>query len=539
MSELDISSFPATDVFVVRASLAKDMLWGGRFLIMAITAIPNVTSQATIEEKKKLRRELGYLDMIFYTLAALIGLDTIGVFASNGSQALTWLVISAITFLFPYGLLTAELGSTFTQEGGVYEWCKMAGGRFFAALGSMLYWVSNPLWLGGTLSVGAIAAIKIFWFGSLSYQFGGSATTDAVVEIVIALAFVWGTMLCTIMSLRFGKLLSVFGSYLKLGLLAIFMTLAIIFLLSPHASGGSLSLSDMVPSNFALIVSGILPVLIFQWQGFEVQNGAGEEMENPQRDVPRSIIRSGIIAVIAYAAFLITILLVLPKGQLSNVGGFLAAFQSVDTVLGPIAKPLGWLVALAFAITLASSGGTWIMGADRTYAISACDRTAPLALSRFSKRFGTPIAVNIMSGIVATIAMVAAILVNTFGSGNITTLFRLVLGFVVSTATLAYLFIFPSFLILRYKYAHVPRTYRVPGGMIGAWIVTILPLAYAAIATYFILVPTSTGTISRLTYELTQFIPLIIIVLLTIVFYVWGQNERNNRDVIEPVSAME
>src|ERR1700726_1760759 len=62
-----------------------------------------------------------------------------------------------------------------------------------------------------------------------------------------------------------------------------------------------------------LTVSGILPVLIFQWQGFEVQNGAGEEMVDAQRDVPRSIIRAGIVAVIAYAAFLITILLVLPK----------------------------------------------------------------------------------------------------------------------------------------------------------------------------------------------------------------------------------
>ncbi len=88
-----------------------------------------VTSSAVLEEKKKLRREFGYLDMIFYTLAALIGLDTIGVFSSNGAQALTWLVISAITFLVPYALLTAELGSTFTQEGGMYEWCKMAGGR--------------------------------------------------------------------------------------------------------------------------------------------------------------------------------------------------------------------------------------------------------------------------------------------------------------------------------------------------------------------------------------------------------------------------
>jgi amino acid transporter len=497
-----------------------------------------ITSSATLEEKKKLRKEFAYLDMIFYTLAALIGLDTIGAFAANGAQALTWLVISAITFLFPYALLTAELGSTFTQEGGMYEWCKMAGGRFFGAMAAMLYWVSNPLWLGGTLAVGAIAAIKTFWFGSLSYQFGGNAATDALVEIFIAFVFVWGTIWCAILSLKIGKYLSVFGSYLKLGLLGVFVMLALFFLLGGHARGG-IAPADLVPSNFGLIVSIILPVLIFQWQGFEVQNGAGEEMENPQRDVPRSIIRAGITAVIAYAAFLVTILLVLPNDQLSNVGGFLAAFKSVASVLGPLAIPLGWIVALAFALALASSGGTWIMGADRTYAISALDRAAPLLFGRFSGRYGTPIAVNIMSGIMATVAMVAAILVNAFGSGNIASLFSIVLGFVISTATLAYVFMFPSFLILRYKYPQVPRVYRVPGGMVGAWIVAALPFAYALIAVIFILVPSSTGKIDRLTYELTQFIPLALIVLLTLLFYILGHNDTRNQDMVVDLSTSE
>jgi amino acid transporter len=498
-----------------------------------------VTSSAVLEEKLKLRKEFKYLDMIFYTLAALIGLDTIGAFASYGAQSLTWLVISAITFLVPYALLTAELGSTFTQEGGMYEWCKMAGGRFFAALAAMMYWVSNPLWLGGTLAVGAIAAIKSFWFGSLTYQFGGTVATDAAVEILIALIFVWGTIWCAILSLRVGKYLSVFGSYLKLSLLVVFVLLAMLFLVGGHSKGGSLNFADLVPTNFFLIVSGILPVLIFQWQGFEVQNGAGEEMENPQRDVPRSIIRAGIVAVLAYAAFLITILLVLSKDQLSNVGSFLTAFKAVNVVLGPLATPLGWLVALAFALALASSGGTWIMGADRTYAISALDRTAPLIFGRFSGRYGTPIAVNIMSGIMATIAMVAAILVNAFGSGNISSLFAIVLGFVISTATIAYLFIFPSFLILRYKYPHVPRVYRVPGGMLVAWIVTLLPFAYALVAVVFILVPGSTGKVDRLTYELTEFIPLVIIILLTIVFYIMGHNDKRNQDVYVDLHAGE
>ncbi|HBE29472.1 MAG TPA: hypothetical protein DDW25_11345 [Ktedonobacter sp.] len=282
-----------------------------------------------------------------------------------------------------------------------------------------------------------------------------------------------------------------------------------------------------------------MPVLIFNWVGFELQNGAGEEMENPQRDVPRSVIRAGITAVLAYGIVIAVILFALTKDQLSNATGFLSAFQVVSTVLpGPIATALGWIVALGVVIALASSGGTWIIGADRTYAIAALDRTAPHLLGRFSGRYGTPIAVNAMSGIVASLAMFAAIIVNAFGTGNIATLFQLVLGFVISTTTLSYLFIFPAYLILRYKYPDIRRPYRVPGGMVGAWIVTLLPLAYAAIASYFILWPTdaNVSSVGRLTYELTQFVPLGIIALLTIVFYVWGQNEASNQDVIVDIA---
>ncbi|HZS76874.1 MAG TPA: APC family permease [Ktedonobacteraceae bacterium] len=502
------------------------------------TSIREVTTQATLEEKKKLRKEFRFFDMIFVTIAAIIGIDTLGAVSSNGGQALTWLLISAITFLIPYGLLTAELGSTFTQEGGVYEWCKLAGGRFFGALAAMLYWISNPLWVGGTLAVTAIAAIKTFWFGNPNFHFGGSVPVDAAVEIVIALIFIWGTTWCAIMSLRFGKWLSVFGSYAKFTLFALFVILALVYFFGGHSTGDHLTIADLKPtSDWGLIVSGILPVLIFNWVGFELQNGAGEEMEHPQRDVPRSLIRAGIVAVIAYAIPITVILFTLPKSQLSNAGGFLKAYQIVVGVLpSQVAAVLGWLVALAIILALASSGGTWIIGADRTYAIAALDRTAPVLLGRFSGRYGTPISVNTMSGIVASIAMIAAILVNSFGSGNIVTLYGLVFGFVVSTTTLSYLFIFPAYFILRLKYPNVPRPYKVPGGTVGAFIAMLLPLIYAAVASYFILIPTdatlTNDGVDRLTYELTQFVPLAVIVLLTVIFYVWGHAEKRNRDVV-------
>src|SRR2546427_3096309 len=209
-------------------------------------SLREVTSSATLEEKKKLRKEFRYLDMIFYTVAALIGLDGIGAFAVNGAQALTWLVISAITFLFPYGLLTAELGSTFTQEGGVYEWCKMAGGRFFAALAAMLYWISNPLWVGGTLAVTAIAAIATFFAGSPDAQIGGSVVTNTIFRIVVALIFIWGVTWSAILSFRVGKWLSVFGSYAKFALIAVFVVLSLVYVFGGHSTGQHLTFTALI-----------------------------------------------------------------------------------------------------------------------------------------------------------------------------------------------------------------------------------------------------------------------------------------------------
>ena len=64
-----------------------------------------------------------------------------------------------------------------------------------------------------------------------------------------------------------------------------------------------------------------------------MQSSAAEEMDNAQRDVPRAILRAGIIVVILYSLFLLAILIALPTNQLSAVGSFLNAFQTVNRVL--------------------------------------------------------------------------------------------------------------------------------------------------------------------------------------------------------------
>jgi amino acid transporter len=501
------------------------------------THLSEVTTTAALAEKKKLRKGFRHFDMICYTVVAVIGLNALGAFASNGAQAFTWLVLSAVTFFLPYGLLVAELGSTFPREGGIYQWCKLAGGRLYAAFAATLYWITIPLLMGGSAAVGIIAAIKIFWFGDANFLFGNDVVTDVLVELAFALLFIWCITFGAIISLRRGKWISTVGFFVKLALLSIFLVLAGIFVVSGSSNGTHVAVADLVPANWGLIASSILPVLVFLWLGVETQSSAAEEMDNAQLDVPRAILRAGIIVVILYSLFLLAILFALPTNQLSAVGSFLTAFQTVNGVLpAPLATGLGWLVALGFAISLFATGVTLLIAVSRTYAIAALDRAAPLRLGHFSRAFGTPIAATLLSGIVATVTAVASILLAEFGSESIGALFVQVLSIAILTALLAYLLMFPTFLILRYRYPAVPRRYRVPGGLVGAWIVTLLPMVYVGIACYFLLIPSDVylqnNHLDRLTFELAHFVPLACIIVLTIVLYIWGQRERQNRDVL-------
>ena len=115
-------------------------------------AVAEQTTALALQEKSKLIKSLRRFDMWFFTVCAFVGLDTLGTVASNGAEGFLWLVVLAIVFVAPYMLLTAEIGAAFTQEGGPYEWVKLACGRVHGAICAILYWITNPLWVGGSLA---------------------------------------------------------------------------------------------------------------------------------------------------------------------------------------------------------------------------------------------------------------------------------------------------------------------------------------------------------------------------------------------------
>ncbi|MCA1595612.1 MAG: APC family permease, partial [Chloroflexi bacterium] len=426
---------------------------------------------------------------------------------------------------------------TYTAEGGPYVWARLAFGRPVASVSALLYWVSNPVWLGGTLTVTAVTAIGTFF-----------TPLQGASRYAASLLFIWLTVLAAVLSLRVGKWIPAIGAWTRLIVLP-FFTFSVIFYAARHGVHG-FPAREFAPTYAAFIA--VVPVLFFNYLGFELPSTAGEEMKSPERDVPFAVLRSAIGSLLLYGVPVLSILLVLPEQEVTGLSGFLDAIKVVFTVYGGhvaaggkavltgAGSLMGGVTCIAFILALASSGVTWIMGADRAQAVAALDGGAPRFMGTFSRRFGTPIAVNVISGCIATAVMVIA---TTLAHGDSNRYFQAVLGLAISTTTISYLAIFPAFIRLRYIDPQTPRPYRAPGGLPGVWVCGSLSTVWALLATAGLLwpgigvgwfgtkgnpddsLPTGFSHL-RAQYELTQVVPLVLLLGVGLLFYRIGRKTR-------------
>jgi amino acid transporter len=504
-------------------------------------ALVEHTTTLALEEKAKLKKALRRFDMLFFTICAFVGLDTLGLVASSGGEGFTWLIVLAIAFVLPYALVMAEVGSTFTQEGGPYEWTKMAFGRFHGGMAAVFYWVTNPLWVGGSLAFIATDA----WRSSVLPDIGFGSVGDYVFKLL----FIWFSIGVAIAALQKGKWIPTAGGFARIVVLG-FFTITTIVYAAEHGVRG-ISFGDLSPTGAVFL--GLVPYLLFNYVGFELQNGAAEEMVNPHRDVPITVIRSAIAGVLMYAIPILCILLVLPQSKITNIGGFIDAVKETFTVYGGAADTLFALMALGFIFTLMTSGAVWMIGSDRIQAVAAYDGAFPGFFGVFNAKLGTPVRVNVMSGVVASIFMIVAVAI--FDSGQ-DAAFYVVLTIAISTTLISYLWIFPAAVVLRHKHPDVHRPYTVPFGKRGLWISTALITGWVALGSWVSVFPGTierwtgisydfegTWGVSRAKFEALTLGTLAVVALFAIVGYALGAPVRSRQadvalDVeLEPVSG--
>ena len=506
-------------------------------------AITETRTAAAAAESAKLQRHFGRFDILFFLICTIVGVDTIASVASSGGEAFTWMIILAVVFFVPQALLFAELGSAFPQEGGPYYWTRLAFGRLVGAVNNFLYWITNPVWIGGTLAGAAVGAVEVF--------FNNGNALSTLWFYVVALVFVWVSVLAAIISFSKAKWLPTAGAFARFGLLGLF-TISCIVYAAKHGVHG-LGAGAYKPSYAGFVA--LVGVLLFNYVGFELPSSAGEEMTNPKRDVPFGIARSAVASVLLYAVPVLGILIVLPATAVTNFGGFVDAMKDVFTIYGgSIAKDgtptlsgagtaLGDLCAILFILCLLTSGVTWIMGSDRALAVSCYDGAGPRFLGVINAKYGTPVRVNVFSGIVATLIVILA---ETITSGNAAKYFGAVLGVTISTTLISYLGIYPAVWKLRRSHPNVERPFRMP------WMkpLTAILFVLIVVATIQLIAPGLGDSwfgadyapdgwepSQKWVYLLTELVPVLAFIAVGALFWWLGRGTREEVVEAAPVTA--
>jgi amino acid transporter len=210
--------------------------------------------------------------------------------------------------------------------------------------------------------------------------------------------------------------------------------------------------------------------------------------------VPLSILRSGITGVLMYVIPIFCILLVLPANKVTGIGGFIDAVTlTFHGVYGGAAHPLLIVMTLCFVGALVTSGAVWMIGSDRIQAVASYDGAFFPFFGVFNKKLGTPVRVNVLSGITSSLFAIVAIYM--LKSNSTASAFTVVLDIAVSTTLISYLWIFPAVLKLRYSHPHVRRPFIHPWGMAGLWVSTILTTGWILLGSWVAVFP---DTLERL-----------------------------------------
>src|SRR5256886_3088632 len=417
-----------------------------------------MTTEAT-QTKPQLVRALKLRDLVLFNLVAVLGLRHLGTTAKFGPGSLVMWSIAAVFFFIPQGLAVIELSSRFPKGGGIYFWTKRALGEGHGFLCGWCYWINNVLYYPNLLISAAVIA-------TFMVAKSGSGLSDSWAFVLpVTLGTLWIAVLINIVGLSTGKWLQNaggVGTYVP-GLILIFLGIYGAMTAPP---ANELSLATLKPdlNNFPAL--NLLASIAFAFAGLELASTMADEVENPRRNLPRSIFISAPLIAVAYVAGTAAVLWHLPNKDVNVVSGFLQAIKAGADNISPT---LGWIAPLCaalYSIGNLGSIGAWLIGPARVAFVIGLDRYFPTAFGAVHPRWHTPYVAILVQATLATIFLLLSLL----GKGtNVEDAYLILLDTQILIYFIPYLYLFIAFLIHRQRNEKSSEVMLAPGGPIGAW----------------------------------------------------------------------
>ena len=341
-------------------------------------------STAAVEIKGKgFKKVMRGLDMTLFTVCAILVMDTLSASAAIGPSSISWWLITLVLFFIPYGLITAELGTAYPDQGGLYIWVKKAFGEKWAARTTWLYWINVALWM---------PAVYVLFAGMFAQLFAPDLGLWG--QILIGVIMTWVTVWIGVKTLETSKWVPNVGAIFKALIMVVIGVAAFIFA-GKNGVANDLSFGNLLPTWDAGLF--FLPVIVYNFMGFELMSGAGDEIKNPGKDIPRAIIISGLLITVFYLLGTVGMLMALPVDELGLVEGIIDTLRILlgETGFGGVMVTLLGVGAL---YSFLANMVTWTTGANKTAAEAADEGELPAFFGKLHPINKSPVGAFVLTG---------------------------------------------------------------------------------------------------------------------------------------------
>ncbi|MBI3264978.1 MAG: APC family permease [Acidobacteria bacterium] len=324
----------------------------------------------------KVPRTLGLADLVLLKIVAIVNINNVPPVAVYGWASLALWVLAFVTFFVPEAIAVLAFSRRYPGEGGIYLWTRQQFGDAHGFLSGWCYWTNNLFY---------VPVLLVYMAGIFAFA-AGTKSADLINQrvFVAGMALGWLAIIASanIRGLAVGKWIQNAGGIsaaLSIGLVLAAAMAALIggVAARPPAVAGA---GREMATSFAVMCNAFV--------GIELASTMGDEIHDPERNLPPAVYISGVISLLSYVLVTGAVLILVPIGQLGAIQGVMQAVSAGASQAG-----VAWIVAplaLVMGLAIGGTASAWFAGSSRIPFVAGLNRALPPALGRVHPRWHSP-----------------------------------------------------------------------------------------------------------------------------------------------------
>jgi amino acid transporter len=360
------------------------------------------------------------------------------------------LLFLPVFWSLPTAFMIGELSSALPHEGGYYAWVRRGLGNF---------WGFQEAWISLAASIFDMAiypTLFVFYLKQVAPWFSeGNHGVLAGLFVVAA---------CTVLNLAGIRVVGITSLWL---FFLLSFPFAMVVIMTPLKAGAFAMPHGAATGTGLGLLGGVL-VAMWNYMGWDNASTIAQEVERPQRTYPKAMIAAVILVSLTYVLPFVAVYFTgIPASSFGEDG----SWATIGGLLGGKLfgfKWLGFLIVLGGMMSAFGMFNALVMSYSRLPLAMAREGMLPRVFGKISKRTKAPWVAIIVcaSGWALCLGL---------GFQRLITLDIMLYGFSLMLE-------FVTLVVLRLREPELKREFRVPGGLPGAILAGVFPLALLLLA---------------------------------------------------------